>query len=406
MEYTDIRYSDITTCIDSVSARAAHWRTDVSKWIVWGDEQSHAYIIKHPFKPIDFLRWNTLTSGTVTLLRVLILWVPEQHNWRTDGLPNEIGMRRGSLMLTNQAPNWNQLILVMEYLTSGQWHYYAASDRDARAAQLEDGWSPNELCGGEQSHAYIIKHPIETQLTLLVMEYLHQVQMTLLLVLILWVPELENWRTDGLQMIVWGEQSHAYIIRHPISTQLTSCDGIHSHQVQWHYYLYWFCECQSWRTGGRMVSNELCGESVSCLHNQAPNWNTIDSLWWNTLTSGQWHYYVYWFCECQSWRTGGRMSPNELYEGEQSHAYIIKHPIETQFIETSVPQFSRSDSRIIHVGMSLYLDVSVCHHTGSQMCFNWVLDYVSMRLLSLIQFIWETIRPQFSSSGTHRINDT
>jgi len=35
----------------------------------------------------------------------------------------------------------------------------------ARAAQLGDGWSPNELCEGEQSHAYIIKHPIETQLT-------------------------------------------------------------------------------------------------------------------------------------------------------------------------------------------------------------------------------------------------
>jgi len=35
----------------------------------------------------------------------------------------------------------------------------------ARAGELGDGWSPNELCGGEQSHAYIIKHPIETQLT-------------------------------------------------------------------------------------------------------------------------------------------------------------------------------------------------------------------------------------------------
>jgi len=28
MEYTDIRYSDITTCIDSVSAEQHNWRTD------------------------------------------------------------------------------------------------------------------------------------------------------------------------------------------------------------------------------------------------------------------------------------------------------------------------------------------------------------------------------------------
>jgi len=56
----------------------------------------------------------------------------------------------------------------------------------------------------------------------------------------------------------------------------------------------------------------------------------------------------------------------------------------------------------IHVGMSLYL-MSVYSITRSQLCFNWVLDYVSMRLLSLIQFIWRPSVPQFSSSGTHRI---
>jgi len=44
--------------------------------------------------------------------------------------------------------------------------------------------SPNELCGGEQSHAYIIKHPIETQLTL-VMDTLTSGTVTLLRVLIL-----------------------------------------------------------------------------------------------------------------------------------------------------------------------------------------------------------------------------
>jgi len=145
----------------------------------------------------------------------------------------------------------------------------------ARAAQLEDGWSPNELYEGEQSHAYIIKHPI--------------------------------------------------------STQLTSCDGIHWHQVQWHYYVYWFCECQSWRTGGRMVSKWIVwGRAVSCLHNQAPNWNTIDSLWWNTLTSGTvtlLHVLILWVPELENW---GRMVSKWIVWGEQSHAYIIKHPIETQ----------------------------------------------------------------------------
>jgi len=164
------------------------------------------------------------------------------------------------------------------------------------------------------------------------MEYMTSGTVTFLHVLILWVPEQHNWRTDGLQMNCVGESSlNAYIIKHPISTQLTPCDGIHSHQVQWHYYVYWFCECQSSTTGGRMVSKWIVwGRAVSCLHNQAPNWTTIGSLWWNTLTSVQWHSYVYWFCECQSWRTGDGWSPNELCEGEQSHAYIIKQPNWTQ----------------------------------------------------------------------------
>jgi len=53
--------------------------------------------------------------------------------------------------------------------------------------------------------------------------------------------------------------------------------------------------------------------------------------------------------------------------------------------------------------MSLYL-MWVYSITRSQLCFNWVLDYVSMRLLSPTQFIWRPSVPQFSSSGTHRIN--
>src|SRR5882724_11290540 len=57
----------------------------------------------------------------------------------------------------------------------------------------------------------------------------------------------------------------------------------------------------------------------------------------------------------------------------------------------------------IQVVMSLYL-MSVYSITRSQLCFNWVLDYVSMRLLSLTQFIWRPSVPQLCCSGTHRIN--
>jgi len=79
-------------------------------------------------------------------------------------------------------------------------------------------------------------------------------------------------------------------------------------RYKWHYYLYWFCECQSSTTGGRMVSKWIVwGTAVSCLHNQAPNWNTIDFLRWNTLTSGTVTLLRVLFCECQSSTTGGRM---------------------------------------------------------------------------------------------------
>jgi len=149
MEYTHIRYSDITTCIDSVSARQHNWGQMVSNELCEG-EQSHAYIIRHPSQTIDSLWWNTLTSGTVTLLRVLILWVPEQHNWGTDGL------------------------------------------------QMN--------CVGRAVSCYIIKHPIEHN-WLLVMDTLTSGTVTLLRVLILWVPELHNWRMDGLQMNCVGESS-------------------------------------------------------------------------------------------------------------------------------------------------------------------------------------------------------
>jgi len=137
------------------------------------------------------------------------------------------------------------------------------------------------------------------------MEYTDIRYSDILRVLILWVPEQHNWGTDGLQMNVWGEQSHAYIIKHPIETQLAPCDGIHWHQVQWHYYVYWFCECQSWRTGGRMVSKWIVwGEQSHAYIIKHPISNTIDFLWWRYTTSGTVTLLRYWFCECQSSTTG------------------------------------------------------------------------------------------------------
>jgi len=88
-----------------------------------------------------------------------------------------------------------------------QWHYTCIDSVSARAAQLEDGWSPNELCEESSLMPYIINHPIEHN-WLLAMEYTDiQVTVTLLRVLILWVPEQHNWRTDGLQMNCVRESS-------------------------------------------------------------------------------------------------------------------------------------------------------------------------------------------------------
>jgi len=145
----------------------------------------------------------------------------------------------------------------------------------ARAGELGDGWSPNELYEGEQSHAYIIKHPIENTIDSL------------------W------WNT------------------------LTS--------GKWHYYVYWFCECQSSTTGGRMVSKWIVwGRAVSCLHNQAPIETQLTSCDGIHSHQLQWHYYLYWFCSARAGELEDGWSPNELCEGEQSHAYIIRHPISTQ----------------------------------------------------------------------------
>jgi len=67
-----------------------------------------------------------------------------------------------------------------------------------------------------------------------------------------------------------------------------------------------------------------------------------------------------------------------------SHNSFGDHP------SSSSPALALTES--IHVVMSLYL-MSVYSMARSQLCFNWVLDYVSMRLLSLTQFIWRPSRP-------------
>jgi len=277
MEYTDIRYSDITTCIDSVSARAAQTGGRmVSKWIVWGRAVSCLHNQAPNLNTIDSLWWNTLTSGTVTLLRVLILWVPELENWGRM-VSKWIVWGRAVSCLHNQAPNLNTIdFLWWNTLTSGTVTLLRVLILWVpEQAQLGDGWSSNELCEGEQSHAYIIKHPI--------------------------------------------------------STQLTSCDGIHSHQVS---DITTCIDSVSARAGelGRMVSKWIVwGRALSCLHNQAPNLNTIDFL---PMEYTDIRYSDITTCidsvSARAAQLEDGWSPNELYEGEQSHAYIIKHPIETQ----------------------------------------------------------------------------
>jgi len=366
MEYTDIRYSDIPTCIDSVSARAAQLEDGWSPNELCEGEQSHAYIIKHPIEtqlaPCDGIHWhqvqwhsyvywfcecqswrtgdgwspNELCEGEQSHAYIIkhpietqlapcdgihwhqvqwhsyVYWFCECQSWRTgDGWsPNELCEGEQSHAYIIKHPIETQWLLVMEYTDIRYSDIPTCIDSvSARAAQLEDGWSPNELCEGEQSHAYIIKHPIEHN-WLLVMEYT-DIRYSDIPTCIDSVS-CQSWRTgDGWSPneLCEGEQSHAYIIKHPIETQLAPCDGIHWHQVQWHSYMYWFCECQSSTTGGRMVSKWIVwGRAVSCLHNQAPNWNTIDFLRWNTLTSGTvtlLRVLILWVPELENWGTDG-----------------------------------------------------------------------------------------------------
>jgi len=160
MEYTDIRYSALLRVLILWVPEQHNWRTGWSPNELYEGEQSHALHNQAPnWNTIDFLWWNTLTSGTVTLLRVLILWVPELENWGTDGL---------------------------------QWLYE-----------------------GEQSHAYIIKHPLKHN-SLLVMNTLTSGTVTFTTCIDLWVPELETGGRMVSKWIVWGRAVSCYIIKHPI----------------------------------------------------------------------------------------------------------------------------------------------------------------------------------------------
>jgi len=185
-----------------------------------------------------------------------------------------------------------------------------------------------------------------------------------------WFCECQKRKLERVvSMIVWGRQSHAYIIKHPNWNTIDPCDGIHyiRYSDLLRVLILW---CQSSTTGGGGL-HELVRESSLMLHNQAPiqhidflwwntlistdittwwfvsaraaqledgwsqrmcegerlmltyqapNLNTLDSLWWNTLTSVR-DITTCIICECptHNWRTD---VPIWLCEGEQSHAYI------------------------------------------------------------------------------------
>jgi len=202
----------------------------------------------------------------------------EEHNRRRMVLQNELceGEQAHAYIIKSNQLNTNWLLVNGDYtLTSVQWHSYVYWFCECQSATTGGRMVSNELCGGEQSHALHNQAPNWNTLELLVMEY-----------------------TDI--------------------------------QVQWHYItVYWFCECQSWRTGADVSKWIVWGRAVSCLHNQHQLRTTIDSLRWNTLISGTVTLLRVWFCECQRSTTGDGDGLQMNWWGESSlMAYIIKHPIE------------------------------------------------------------------------------
>jgi len=306
------------------------------------------------------------TSGTVTLLRVLILWVPEQHNWGRM-VSKWIVWRRAVSCLHNQAPIETQLAPVMEYTDIRYsdiptMYWFCECQSSTTGGRMVS----NELCEGEQSHAYIIKHQLKHN-WLLAMEYTDISTVTLLRVLILWVPELENWGTDGLQMNVWGRAVSCLHNQAPNLTQLILLmDTLTSGTVT--YYVYWFCECQSSTTGGRMSPNELCeGEQSQCLHIKHPietHWLLVMEIHWHQV---QWHSYVYWFCECQSenWRT------------DVSKWNCVRES--SLMLHNQAPNWNTIDFLRWNT-LTQYSDITTCidsvsaeHTTGGRMVSKWIV---------------------------------
>jgi len=152
--------------------------------------------------------------------------------------------------------------------------------------------------------------------------------MTLLRVLILWVPEQHNWGTDGLQMNVWGQQSHAYIIKHPISTQLTSCNGIHWHEDS-DILLVLILWVQSSTTGdGWSPMNCVGTQFMAYISSTQSQHNWL--LWWNTLTSGTVTLLLVLILWGQSSTTGGSDCIKWIVWGRAVSCLHNQHPIETQ----------------------------------------------------------------------------
>jgi len=126
-----------------------------------------------------------------------------------------------------------------------------------------------------------------------------------------WVPEQHNWGTGMVsKWIVWGRavsclHNQATQSQHNWLLAMEYTDIRYSG----HYYVYWFCELPELeKPGDGLVSKWIVleGRGSLILHNQAPNLNTLDFLWWNTWTSGTVSInYVYWSVSARqhNWRT-------------------------------------------------------------------------------------------------------
>jgi len=164
--------------------------------------------------------------------------------------------------------------------TSVQWHYTCI-------VVSQQTWGQCSWCVRESSlMAYIIKTTqLETQLTPCDGNHISiRYMWTLLRVLILWVPEQHNWGTDGPpNELCGGEQSHAYIIIAPNLNTIDSCAGY----THIRYSDITTCidsvSARAAQLEDGWVSKWMLWGRDSLMLIIAPNWNTIDSLWWNTL---------------------------------------------------------------------------------------------------------------------------